>query len=227
MSYAFKIRGLRRLSRALAVYIAVSLGVSIGALMIAASVAGASRSQSSAGIGSSVPVHENVMGVPNAKVSILIYADAQCSHCAYLHREVEPKIIEQYVNTGKAKLEVRQIGLLGNDSQQAAAASDCAALQNRFWDYRDAIYGNFAKLGPGAYSPSQLELTAKNLGLDEKAFNACYEGGVGKAKVQADTERATGDNVKGVPVIIINGRRTEGAYDFDYFKRIIDEELAK
>ena len=219
-------RSLQRLPRPLAASVSVALGLAIGVAMILISIAGASQGAATPTRATEVPTDGTSMGFPGAKVSIVLYADFQCGHCLTLHNEVEPKIIDEYVKTGFARLEVRQIGALGPESMQSAQAADCAAEQNRFWDYRDELYRRFARNGPSAFFPAELRAAADSLKLDSQAWSACYSGGAGKAKEAADSQKARVDGVRAVPTALINGRLIQGP-TYDDLKRVIDEELTK
>ena len=48
-----------------------------------------------------------------------------------------------------------------------------------------------------------------------------------KAAIEAETKEGQAVGVNGTPAVFINGRKISGAYPFETFKKIADEELAK
>ena len=45
--------------------------------------------------------------------------------------------------------------------------------------------------------------------------------------IEAETKEGQAVGVNGTPAVFINGRKISGAYPFETFKKIADEELAK
>ncbi len=57
----------------------------------------------------------------------------------------------------------------------ASEAAECAADQNRYWDYHDVLFANFDQISLDAYDTSRLKEYAVKLGLDTEAFNSCLD----------------------------------------------------
>lgn len=88
--------------------------------------------------------------------------------------------------------------------------------------------GTVAGAGAPVDSPlskEKLVVAAKEIGLDEKKFEQCLDGGSKKAIVEAESKEAAGLNVQGTPGFFINGRFLGGAFPFENFKEIIDAEI--
>jgi len=208
---------------------AVLLGILLGVMMMGANVYGAAAVGpviGSTGV-SGVPVQRNTMGSPNARVQVIIYNDFQCVYCGKLHAEAEAQIIEQYVQTGKARLEVRQYPTYGEESVRAAEAAMAAADQGKYWEYRDLLWRNRKGVNRGNFSDENLIRLASELGLDLEKFSAALVTGSHLDEVEADLQEAEAAGVNSVPTVFINGRRLEGAQPFAAYQRIIDEELNK
>ncbi len=68
---------------------------------------------------------------------------------------------------------------------------------------------------------------AKQAGVkDQNKLVTCMNSGEKKLIVDADEAEGSGFGVSGTPAFFINGRLLAGAYPFEEFKKIIDEELA-
>ena len=72
-----------------------------------------------------------------------------------------------------------------------------------------------------------LKQTARKIGLDGAAFDACLDSGKHAAHIRADAEYGGTIGVNSTPYLYINGRALVGAQPFEAFKQIIDEELAR
>ncbi|MGH2627632.1 MAG: DsbA family protein, partial [Anaerolineales bacterium] len=66
------------------------------------------------------------MGDPQARVHIEEFSDFQCPYCRRFTEEVEPKLIAEYVDSGKVYFTYRHFPILGTASIRAAEASLCA-----------------------------------------------------------------------------------------------------
>ena len=54
---------------------------------------------------------EQVLGDPDAPVTIIEYASLTCPHCAQFHKEVLPQLKERYIAPGKVRLIYRDFPL--------------------------------------------------------------------------------------------------------------------
>ena len=63
-----------------------------------------------------IPQNGNVLGSPNAPVTLAEYIDLQCPACQQFETQAMPELIRRYVRTGKVKVEARPIAFIGPDS---------------------------------------------------------------------------------------------------------------
>ncbi|MBI4037136.1 thioredoxin domain-containing protein [Candidatus Daviesbacteria bacterium] len=165
-----------------------------------------------------------VLGNPNAPITIIEFSDYQCPFCQRFWTETLPLIKSQYIDTGKVKLVYRDFPLssIHPDAQKAAEAAECADEQGKYWEYHDKLFENQFDL-----SITALKRYAQELGLNTEKFNTCLDSGQMASEVSKDLSEGTAAGVQGTPGFFINGRFLGGAYPFEQFKTIIDEELAK
>ncbi len=83
----------------------------------------------------------------------------------------------------------------------------------------------------GAAQPSPLDVNkikqyAKDMGLNTGKFNSCLDSGAKAKEVAAQESYGTSLGVQGTPGFFINGRFLAGAFPYEFFKEIIDKELA-
>jgi protein-disulfide isomerase len=121
----------------------------------------------------------------------------------------------------KIRLVFRDFPLPFHDNAHIASeAAQCAHEQGKFWDYHDKLFENQRALGA-----DNLKTYATDIGLDGEAFNACFDSGRFKSRVDQDYQYGQTVGVTGTPAFFINGRFLSGAQPFEAFKAIIDEEL--
>lgn len=167
----------------------------------------------------------NVLGNPDAKVSIVEFADFQCPFCGGYHQTVEPVLIADYVKTGKVNLIYKHLAFLGPESLTAAIAAECAADQGKFWEYHDYLFEHQQGENQGAFTQDKVIAFGQALGLDATRFDKCVKGSETIERVQADTEEAQKVGVASTPTFFVNGVPLVGLKSPDEFKQAIDQAL--
>lgn len=148
----------------------------------------------------------NKMGNPEAPVSLIIYSDFQCSHCARFYENTEQLLIDEYVETGKINYEFKTFGdSLGPESLLAAEASYCAADQGKFWEYHNVLYENFSYNNSGGYAEKKLIKFAEKLDLDIDSFESCLISNKYEKRAMQDIEDGKASGVGGTPSILLDG----------------------
>ncbi|HUA32070.1 MAG TPA: thioredoxin domain-containing protein [Candidatus Binataceae bacterium] len=159
------------------------------------------------------------MGSADAPVTIVEFTDFQCPFCKRSEDTVK-QIQQKYGD--KVRLVHMDYPLSFHaHALDAAEAARCANAQGKFWPYRDALFANQGKL-----APADLKATAKQLGLNTKQFDACFDSGKYKKDIEADMAQGNKLGVDGTPAFFIDGRSLVGAQPLPSFAEIIDDELA-
>lgn len=167
------------------------------------------------------------LGNPDAPVTIVEFSDFQCPFCGRFFKTVLPEIIEKYVKTGKVKFVYRDFAFLGEESQWAAEAAECAHAQGKFWQYHDYLFNNQRGENQGAFSKVNLKRFAQTVGLDTAEFNGCLDLEKYKDEVQKDSSDGRTLGVSGTPTTFINGTAIVGALPYEEFEKAIEAELTK
>jgi protein-disulfide isomerase len=155
-----------------------------------------------------IPSNGLTLGNADAKHTIDLYADFQCTVCRDYTVDTEPQIIATYIQTGIAKLVFHDYLVIdgnigGTESLDAANAAHCAADQGKFWTMHDWLYANQYGEGSGAFTKDRLKAIGKMVGLADIAkFNACVDEGTHDAEIQAEKVPA---GVTGTPTMIVDG----------------------
>ena len=225
----------RQRQRIITMLVVVGVALVIVALLIAPSIR-----NSLAPVGEIIEITSNprpmaegtAMGDPNAPVLIEVYEDFQCPACRIYSDEVEPLVAENHVANGEVYYVFRQYPFIddrapGNESDQAANASLCAAEQDRFWDYHDILFANWNGENQGSFSDKRLLAFAETLGLDMEAFTACFEENRYNDQIQADLAAGDAANIQGTPSVLVNGELVKPGFvpTYEDLKRMIEISL--
>jgi protein-disulfide isomerase len=107
-------------------------------------------------------------------------------------------------------------------SHIAAEASLAAGDQGKYWEMHDAL------LAPGARldRDGRVQAAAK-IGLDVKRFAADLDAMKHKELIERDNALAVSIDLYETPTYFINGRKVVGNREFEYLKKVIEEELAR
>lgn len=175
-----------------------------------------------------------VKGSQDAKVTIIEFSDFQCPYCRSFYTETYKQIDNEYVKTGKVKIAYRDFPLSFHAAaQKSAEAAECAADQGKFWEMHDKIFEEQAKLGTGtvSYGVNELKKWASELGLDAESFNSCLDSGKYASEIQKDISDGTAAGVTGTPAFFVGSQDkgyilVAGAYPYEVFKQLIEQELA-
>jgi protein-disulfide isomerase len=158
-------------------------------------------------------------GPRDAALEVVLFADFQCPFC----KRVEPtlrRLEKEY--PGQVRLVWKNFPLSFHENAELAAEAAMAAdAQGKFWPMHDKLWA--AEL----LDREHLERYAAELHLDLARFRAELDARRYRDRVEADVAEGQGAGVTGTPAIFINGRKIAGAYPWETFKKVADQELAK
>jgi protein-disulfide isomerase len=126
-----------------------------------------------------------------------------------------------------ARIGYWHFAFLGQESQWAAEASECAAEQDAFWEYHDYLFENHGGENQGAFNKDNLKRFAVELELDAEAFNQCLDSGRNAQLVQTETTSGQQIGIRSTPTFLVNGQPVVGAQPYEVFEQIIEQELDK
>ena len=158
-----------------------------------------------------------VKGATNPVVTIVEFSDFECPFCKQV-QSVLRQIVETYGR--EVRLVFKHLPLEGHrNSLPAARAAYCAAEQERFWQFHDALFS------AGNLSPPVFEQIASDLGLGVPKFQECVASERSRAAVVKDIDAAKLLRIESTPNFVVNGKLVKGALSFAEFQKIIEHEL--
>jgi protein-disulfide isomerase len=145
-----------------------------------------------------------MLGAADAPVTVVEFTDYQCPFCKRFVQTTFPLLKRDFIDTGQVRWIVRDLPLgFHPNASKAAQAAHCAGDQGKFWEMRDTLFRNNAKLGIG-----QLPGYAREIGLDGDAFDACLSSDRHQAQIAQDSQEANRIRITGTPSFVIG--RTAG-----------------
>jgi protein-disulfide isomerase len=153
-----------------------------------------------------IPERAGVLGDPKAPITITEYVDLQCPICADASKQTLPWLVENYVRTGKAKLDLRALHFLGPDSVKAARVAAGAKAQGRLWPFVEAFYAAQGAENSGYVTDDFLRDVAKAAGVDaDKALDQADSEAALRFLEQANAD-ATRLGVNSTPTFAVGGK---------------------
>jgi protein-disulfide isomerase len=134
------------------------------------------------------------------------------------------RIRTEYIETGKVRFVYKHFAILGPDSSRGAEASECAAEQDRFWDYHDLVFAD-QLANRSSLNTDQLVKLAEATELDTSAFRECLDSGKYTAQISQESLAVQSLGVNGTPAFLVNGIFISGAQPFEVFQQVIEGQL--
>src|SRR6188472_2898386 len=128
-----------------------------------------------------IPQNGTVLGKWGTTVRLLQFEDLQCPICKRYTDEAFPAIVNEYVRTGRIKVDFRGLAFIGDDSLKALKIAMAAGLQNKLWQVVGLFYENQGTENSGWVTDALIDqILAAVPGLD-----------AAKVKVDAKTPKVS------------------------------------
>jgi protein-disulfide isomerase len=150
-----------------------------------------------------IPQNGNVIGNPNAPVTLKYYGDLECPICKDFTLGVLPALIPKYVRTGKLKIEYHSLETATREpevfkNQQVAALA--AGKQQRAWNFIELFYHEQGEESSGYVTESYLQGLASQVpGLNLATWTTARSSPALANEVTADAQAANQAGFTGTP----------------------------
>ncbi len=161
---------------------------------------------------------DHVRGNPEAKFTVIEYADFQCPYCTKMHEAMRSVIKET-----DSRWVFRHFPIPTHPfAAKAAEASECAGDQEKFWEYSDALFELKAPMNEGTFLK-----VAQDLKLDWMAFSVCLNSGKHSSAVAAQHEDGVKKKITGTPTFYLNGKRFDGFVPLEELRKLMGAKDGK
>jgi protein-disulfide isomerase len=150
-----------------------------------------------------IPQNGNILGNPNAPVTLKYYGDLECPICKEFTLGVLPSVIPKYVRTGKLKIEYRSLETATHEpevfkTQQVAALA--AGKQKLGWNFIELFYHEQGEEDTGYVNESYLQGLASQVpGLNLADWTSARSEPTYSNEVAADAQAANQAGFTGTP----------------------------
>ena len=167
-----------------------------------------------------ITADDRVLGNPDAPVTIVEYASMTCPHCAHFANDVLPEIKKEWIDTGKAKLVLRDFPL-DEPALRAAMIARCAP-PNRYYAFADTFFAAQEKWVGGRDYREALARLAKLGGMGREEFDACLNNAALENKIVEERLTASQQlEVNSTPTFFVNGSKFSGAPTAEEFNKVL------
>ncbi len=168
-----------------------------------------------------------ILGDPDAPVTVQAWEDFRCPACAAFNQRVKPGLLENYIVSGKVKLEFRHFPLQQHEpgASLAAQAGECAADQGRFWAYHDRVF-QATSSGPNAFLMERLIDYAVELEMDGDAFTSCMTSQTHLLTISESLQAARAAGHNSTPTVLVDGIPVANPLDYEAVSAAIENQLS-
>lgn len=167
-----------------------------------------------------------IRGNPNAKITLIEYADFQCPACAAMH-----STIKQLEGNFKDNLRLIYRFFPLTDAHQnamiSAQAAYAASLQGKFWEMHDIIYENQDSWSDSTQPKTIFTDYAKKIGLNLNKFNSDIDSDSTKKFVSDEQNKGLDLGISGTPTLFLNGKQIQNPTSYEEFKKLVQDEINK
>jgi protein-disulfide isomerase len=180
-----------------------------------------------------IPQQGIYLGKANAPVRLVEFADLQCPICREYSLHSLPQLVQDYVRTGKVRMEFRNLSFLGPDSVTAGRAAAAAAKQDKLWNFADVLYYNQGEENSGYVTPQFIDRINKAAGVDSAEADAFAKSAASQEPLGAANTMANQLGVNATPTILVGKRGgalkavNADATDVNAYKSAIDAVLGQ
>jgi protein-disulfide isomerase len=165
-----------------------------------------------------IPQNGSTLGNPNAPVALQYFADLECPVCKEFTLGALPSLIQNWVRTGKLKIEFRNMETATREpevfrSQQIAALA--AGKQNKLWQFAELFYHEQQEEGSGYVTEQFLQNMAQQVpGLNVAQWTAARNDPTLASQITTDAQLVSASGFTGTPSFLI-GKSGGAAQKFD------------
>ncbi|MGY6708690.1 MAG: DsbA family protein [Rhizobiaceae bacterium] len=166
---------------------------------------------------------DRVLGEEDAPVTIVEYLSMTCIHCANFHNNTLPEIKERYIDTGQARLIMREFPF---DPRAEAGAMLARCADTRYHAMVDVLFRQYQNWVQAENARDALLQISRVAGFSQESFEACLTDQQLLNDVRAVRSRGQEDfGVDSTPTFFINGNKYSGALSVDEMSAIIESHL--
>jgi protein-disulfide isomerase len=138
-----------------------------------------------------------VAGNKDGDVNVVVFSDYNCPDC----KKGAPDVTKLIANDPKVRLVIKELPVLGPDSESVARLTLAAKKQGKYLELHDALFSE-----PGKITRNRALRIAKGLGLNRAKLEKDSEDRVVSRTISENKRLARRLGIKGVPFYLVGDR---------------------
>lgn len=172
-----------------------------------------------------VDTEDPVYGNENAKIVVRLFEDFECSACRVGFSALQAAK-KKYGGLVKFIWNDVPMEQLHPSARLAANAGRCAEEQGMFWEMYEKLFTE-QPVWVASSAPANLFVGyAKDLGMNDAAFEGCLDERRYDAKIVRDMQEAQANKVDATPTFFIGNDRFVGAVSFETWDKELTDRIA-
>lgn len=157
-----------------------------------------------------IPQDAARLGSADAEIEIELFTDLRATQSADFQRDVVRPLIEDYVKTDRAQIDMRHRSVGGAEVSLPAVAATAAGEQGRQWEFGDLVLQNLDRAGPRGTDEKFLEdiantLRGKTQDFDAEEWQRAFASPEAQEQPRLDGELATELRLPAQPALVVTG----------------------
>jgi protein-disulfide isomerase len=167
------------------------------------------------------------LGAEDAAVTVDVYEDFACPHCATYNLDVFPKVKENYVDTEKIRYRFFDFPLPVSEQWSWGGAIAARAVQDRtdhetYFEYAKTLFDRQDELTSNGFTV--VHDAADEYDVDGCEVMGSVEQDAYRPVVQQDRQRAVDRGLQSTPTVVVNGEQLAN-YDWETVRNGIEGHL--
>lgn len=169
------------------------------------------------------PVENLVQGDPDAPVTMIEYVSLTCPHCASFHVGAYQDLKRDYIDTGKVKLEVREV-FFDREGLWGAMLARCGG-EAKYFGFVDLLLRKQKEWARAESVAGELYKIGRLGGLTREEMDACLrDDDFARALVEKYQSYRNDPLFEGTPTLVLDGVKVDHT-DYAAITAAIEDEL--
>jgi len=165
-----------------------------------------------------------VKGSPDAKVTIIEYADFECPACAIYSTEILKKLADEYKDN--LRIVYRHFPLPQHrKAPDAARTAESAGKQGKFWEMHDLLYEKQEEWSTSQNFKELFSEYTKSLDLDLTKYTDDLSSDSVSQKIKKDEADGYKLKINSTPTFYVNGKIVSVNNGYDDLKSAVEAAL--
>ncbi|MDD5084146.1 MAG: thioredoxin domain-containing protein [Candidatus Moranbacteria bacterium] len=167
-----------------------------------------------------------IQGKAEAPVTLIEYSDFQCPACA-AYAPLVKNLGQDFPDTLKIVYRYFPLTSIHKNATISAKAAEAAHRQGKFWEMQELLFQHQNDWAKSENPTDSFQSYAQAIGLNIDQFNADMQDASIIDPIKSDEAMGSEANIPGTPSFFLNGKKIENPEDYEAFKKLIEDEIAK